>query len=292
VAGASIVDRRAGPAVGRASGEPGAPEASATIERGPIERGPIALASRFLRDAAAVGTLARACVRALRYPRVFLPLTSAQIWDIGIGSIPLVMLVAAISGAVTSEQSGFQFSPGTMPASIVGRVITSSVLTELGPVVTALVLVGRVGARIGSELATMVVTDQVYALRATGRDPALYLALPRILAGALAVPALVIIADATGMVAGLGLALVRMPISVADFAAGARSYFFPFVLWFSLIKGAAFGICITFIGCVVGLRASGGAAGVGRATTASVVASTIGVMVGDLVLVRLLGVFR
>jgi phospholipid/cholesterol/gamma-HCH transport system permease protein len=291
LAGASLLTRRAGPAAGHASGEP-EPQPGATVEREQIERGAVSLVAKFLLDTAAAGALAQACVRALRYPRVYLPLTFAQIRDIGVGSIPLVVLVAAISGAVTSEQSGFQFSPGTMPASIVGRVITSSVLTELGPVVTALVLVGRVGARIGSELATMVVTDQVYALRATGRDPALYLALPRILAGVLAVPALVIIADATGMLAGLGLALIRMPVTVADFAAGARSYFFPFVLWFSLIKGAAFGLCITFIGCLVGLRASGGAAGVGRATTASVVASTIGVMVGDLVLVRLLGVFH
>ena len=246
----------------------------------------------LIRNAAAAGSLARSCIKALRYPRVYLPLTFTQVWDIGVSSIPLVLLVAMISGAVTSEQSGYQYNVGTMPASITGMVVTASVLTELGPVVTALVLVGRVGARIGSELATMVVSEQVYAVRSTGRDPVLYLALPRILAGALAVPALVMIADAGGMLAGLGLAVARQPITVADFLEGARSYFYPFVLWFSLIKGLLFGVCITFTACLVGLRAEGGAAGVGRATTSSVVASTVIVMVGDLVLVRLLGVFK
>ncbi len=231
-----------------------------------------------------------ACVRALRRPRVYLPLTFAQVWEIGIGSIPLVLLVAMIAGAVTSEQTGYQYS-STIPPWIVGSVVTASVITELGPMATALVLVGRVGARIGSELGAMTVSEQISALRTMGRDPVLHLVVPRVLAGVVAVPALVALADLGGMWAGWALALVRTPVTSAEFALGAQAYFRPFVMWFSLLKGVAFGGSIAFIACVAGLRATGGAAGVGRATTLSVVASTVAVMVWDLVLVRLLEVF-
>lgn len=251
------------------------------------------LGPRTLTAIGAIGTatsLAWACVRALRQPQVYLPLTFAQIWEIGLGSLPLVLLVAMISGAVTSEQTGYQYS-STLPPWIVGSVITASVITELGPLSTGLVLVGRVGARIGAELGAMSVTDQIQALRTVGRDPVVYLVLPRILAALVAVPALVALADGGGMLAGWAVALVRVPITTGDFAVGARAYFRPFMLFFSLFKGAVFGVSIAFIACAAGLRATGGAAGVGRATTVSVVVATVVMMVWDLLLARLLRVF-
>jgi len=238
----------------------------------------------------AAASLAWASIRALRHPRIYLPLTWAQVWEIGIASLPLVLLVSMIAGAVTSEQTGYQYS-STLPPWIVGSVITASVVTELGPLSTGLVLVGRVGARIGAELGAMSVTEQIQALRTVGRDPVLYLVLPRVLAALLAVPALVILADAGGMLAGWAVALVRVPVTTSEFAAGARAYFRPLVLYFSLIKGAVFGVSIAFVACVAGLRASGGAAGVGRATTTSVVVATVLMMVWDLFLARLLRVF-
>ena len=234
-------------------------------------------------------SLGWACLRALRRPRIYLPLTFAQVWEIGIGSLPLVILVAMISGAVTSEQTGYQYS-STLPPWIVGSVITSSVITELGPLSTGLVLVGRVGARIGAELGAMSVTEQVQALRTVGRDPVTYLVLPRVLAALIAVPALVALADASGMLAGWAVALVRVPITTSEFTIGAQAYFRPVVLYFSLLKGAIFGVSIAFIACSAGLRATGGAAGVGRATTTSVVVATVLMMVWDLFLARLLRV--
>jgi phospholipid/cholesterol/gamma-HCH transport system permease protein len=251
------------------------------------------LGRRTLTAIRAVGnatSLAWACLRALRQPRVYLPLTFAQVWEIGLGSLPLVLLVAMISGAVTSEQTGYQYS-STLPPWIVGSVITSSVITELGPLSTGLVLVGRVGARIGAELGAMSVTEQIQALRTIGRDPVVYLVLPRVLAALIAVPALVALADAGGMLAGWAVALIRVPITSGDFAVGARAYFRPFILYFSLFKGAVFGVSIAFIACAAGLRATGGAAGVGRATTASVVVATVVMMILDLLLARLLRVF-
>jgi phospholipid/cholesterol/gamma-HCH transport system permease protein len=238
----------------------------------------------------AAASLAWACLRAVRHPRIYLPLTFAQVWEIGIGSLPLVLLVAMVSGAVTSEQTGYQYS-STLPPWIVGSVITASVITELGPISTGMVLVGRVGARIGAELGAMSVTEQIQALRTLGRDPVVYLVLPRVLAALIAVPALVALADAGGMLAGWAVALVRVPITTSEFAAGARGYFKPFVLYFSLLKGAVFGVSIAFIACAAGLRATGGAAGVGRATTLSVVMATVVMMIWDLLLARLLRVF-
>jgi phospholipid/cholesterol/gamma-HCH transport system permease protein len=238
----------------------------------------------------AAASLAWACLRALRYPRIYLPLTSTQIWETGIASLPLVLLVAMISGAVTSEQTGYQYS-SALPLWVAGSVITASVVTELGPLSTGFVLVGRVGARIGAELAAMSVTEQIQALRTVGRDPVLYLVLPRVLAALVAVPALVALADAAGMLAGWAVALVRIPITTSDFATGARAYFQPFQLSFSLLKGTVFGVSIAFIACASGLRATGGAAGVGRATTVSVVVGTVVMMVLDLLLARLLRVF-
>jgi phospholipid/cholesterol/gamma-HCH transport system permease protein len=234
-------------------------------------------------------SLGWACLRALRRPRIYLPLTFAQVWEIGIASLPLVILVAMISGAVTSEQTGYQYS-STLPPWIVGSVITASVITELGPLSTGLVLVGRVGARIGAELGAMSVTEQIQALRTVGRDPVTYLVLPRVLAALIAVPALVALADASGMVAGWAVALVRVPITTSEFTIGAQAYFRPIVLYFSLLKGAVFGVSIAFIACAAGLRATGGAAGVGRATTTSVVVATVLMMVWDLCLARLLRV--
>jgi Permease MlaE len=161
-----------------------------------VESPPSAPAGRFggraLAAVASVGaatSLAWACLRALRHPRIYLPLTFAQVWEIGIGSLPLVLLVAMLSGAVTSEQTGYQYS-STLPPWIVGSVITASVVSELGPLSTGFVLIGRVGARIGAELGAMSVTEQIQALRTLGRDPVVYLVLPQVLAALIAVPAL------------------------------------------------------------------------------------------------------
>jgi phospholipid/cholesterol/gamma-HCH transport system permease protein len=227
-----------------------------------------------------------AATRPRRYYRALVD----QMYDMGIRSIPVVVVVAALSGAVTSQQSGYQFT-GTVPIWVIGSIVAASVLTELGPLVTALVLVGRIGARIGAELGSMVVTEQVDALRAVGRDPVEQLVVPRVLAGIFVLPPLVVLADAVGIGAGWLGALLTLPITTADFVYGARTYFHDFALWFGLIKAAVFGATITFVGCYIGLRAQGGAEGVGRTTTSVVVAGTVAIMFWDAVLARLLKAF-
>jgi phospholipid/cholesterol/gamma-HCH transport system permease protein len=243
-----------------------------------------------LRHAAGATLLTLHTLVALARPRRYYRALMDQCYDMGIGSIPVVVLVAALAGAVTSQQSGYQFT-GTVPIWVIGSVVAASVLTELGPLVTALVLVGRIGARIGAELGTMVVTEQVDALRAVGRDPVEQLVVPRVIAGTLMLPPLVVLADFIGIAAGWFGALLTLPITSAEFIYGVRTYFHDFALWFGLIKAAVFGATITFIGCYIGLRAAGGAEGVGRTTTAVVVSGTVAIMFWDAVLARLLKAF-
>jgi phospholipid/cholesterol/gamma-HCH transport system permease protein len=270
-----------------------------TVTRTPIKPGnilsriPEALGAGVvlaLQHAAGSATLAGQFVVALARPQRYYRALLTQMYDMGISSLPVVILVAALSGAVTSQQSGYQFT-GTVPIWIVGSVVAASVLTELGPLVTALVLVGRIGARIGAELGTMVVTEQVDALRAVGRDPVEQLVVPRVVAGTLMLPPLVVVADFIGIGAGWLGAILTLPITSAEFIYGVRTYFHDFALWFGLIKAAVFGATITFIGCYIGLKASGGAEGVGRTTTSVVVTGTVTIMFWDAILARLLKAF-
>lgn len=265
------------------------PEQAGTV----LSRIPAAVGAslfKVLHHSAGLTILGAQMVVAAAYPRRYYRALVSQAYDMGIRSIPVVVVVAALSGAVTSQQSGYQFT-GSVPIWVIGSIVAASVLTELGPLVTALVLVGRVGARIGAELGTMVVTEQVDALRAVGRDPVEQLVVPRVFAGILVLPPLVVLADFIGIAAGWAGAIATLPITTTEFVYGVRSYFHEFALWFGLIKAAVFGATITFIGCYIGLRATGGAEGVGRTTTSVVVSGTVAIMFWDAVLARLLKAF-
>ncbi|HUG41815.1 MAG TPA: ABC transporter permease [Longimicrobiales bacterium] len=234
--------------------------------------------------------LAASIIGVLRTPRKYGHASLAQAYHMGIRSLPLVLFMAAIGGALASQQTGAQFTGG-LPLWVIGSVVAAGVLTELGPVLTALVLIGRVGASIAAELATMKVTEQIDALYAIGRDPVTFLVVPRVVGGMLVVPPLVIVADAVGMFAGWIVALFAIEgLTTADFIFGARFYFRPWVLFFSVIKAAVFGVTITFLACFMGLEGRGGAEGVGRTTTAAVVATTVAIMLLDVLLVPLLKV--
>lgn len=234
--------------------------------------------------------LAAAIVRTLGSPRRYVNAALAQAYHMGIRSLPLVLFMAAIGGALASQQTGAQFTGG-LPLWVIGSVVAAGVLTELGPVLTALVLIGRLGASIAAELGTMKVTEQIDALYAIGRDPVTFLVVPRVVGGMLVVPPLVIVADAIGMFSGWIVGLLAIEgLTTADFLFGARFYFRPWVLAFSVIKAAVFGVTITFLACFIGLEGRGGAEGVGRTTTAAVVATTVAIMLLDVLLVPLLKV--
>ncbi len=212
--------------------------------------------------------------------RVSLREFTRQLYVMGVQSIPIVIVTAILSGIVTSQQGGYQIT-ATIPLYVLGSVVVTSVVLELGPVLTAVVLVGRVGARITAELGTMVVTEQIDAYRSLGRNPLVMLAAPRIFAGLLVMPMLVGIANAVGILSGMVAAQLAMDLSFETFLYGARLFWHSWDVVYSLMKSLAFGFVIPVIAIHMGFRTGGGAAGVGRTTTASVMFQTLTVLLLD-----------
>jgi phospholipid/cholesterol/gamma-HCH transport system permease protein len=162
------------------------------------------------------------------------------------------------------------------------------VILELGPVLTGLILAGRIGARFAAELGTMRVTEQIDALESLGRSPVTHLLIPRCLAGIVVIPALVLFADATGFLVGWLAAKSSLGITNAEFTYGARYFFRSFDLWYSVIKAFFFAIAITTIPCYLGFNTQQGAEGVGRATTQAVVAASVTILLLDMLLAQVL----
>ncbi len=243
----------------------------------------------FLNHVGRATLMAWAVARVLPYPRRYVRSFLPQAYWMGVRSLPLVLIMAVLGGAVTSQTTGNQFT-GSVPVWVVGSVTVASLITELGPLLTGVVLVGRIGASIAAELASMKVTEQIDALYAMGRDPIAYLVVPRVLGGLAVLPPLVALADFAGIMSGYLVGLVAVDgLTTAEFIYGARFYFRPWALYFSVIKAAFFGLAITFLACYIGLEGGrGGAEGVGRTTTAAVVATTLVLMIRDMMLAPLL----
>lgn len=203
-----------------------------------------------------------------------------QIYVMGVQSIPIVLVTALLSGVVTSQQGSYQIT-AMVPLYILGSVTVTSIVLELGPVLTAVVLVGRVGARITAELGTMVVSEQIDAYHSLGRDPIVALGAPRIVAGLLVMPLLVGLANAMGIASGVVALNVSADLSAETFFYGARLFWHSWDLVYSLMKALTFGFAIPVIAIHMGLRTKGGAAGVGSATTASVMFQTLTVLILD-----------
>lgn len=230
-----------------------------------------------------MGLLGWATFCSLAHPRAYLRETIGHMKHIGVESLPLVLLMGALSGAVMAQQTMYQLSPG-LPREIVAGGVVGGMLTELGPVLTAVVLAGRVGAGIGAELGAMKVTNQIDALLTMGRDPVLELVVPRVVAGTLILVPLVMLANAMGVFSGYVTSVGILGLTSGEYVDGAKGYYHHGALLFSLVKAVAYGFAITFIASYVGLRASGGAAGVGRTATRAVVAIIVSIMVLDTVL--------
>jgi phospholipid/cholesterol/gamma-HCH transport system permease protein len=206
---------------------------------------------------------------------------------IGLGSLTVVLLTGFFTGAVLALNSGItldQFGA----REFVGRLISASMIKELGPVLTGLMLAGRVGSGIAAEIGSMVVTDQVSALRALGTDPVRKLVVPRVLAGFFMTPVLTIVADAVGIVGGWIIAVAQLRVASSLYWSSILEGLYIQDAWQGLIKPFFLGFVIVTIGCHVGLRTRGGTQGVGRATTNAVVASSVAVIAVDFFLTRLL----
>lgn len=238
------------------------------------------LARTVSEHAGEIGILIWSVVRAFAELRVSYREVFRQIYIMGIQSIPIVMVTAGLAGIVTSQQGGYQFT-GSIPLYVMGSVVVESVVLEMGPVLTAIVLVGRIGARITAELGTMKVSEQIDALYSVGRDPVEILAAPRVLAGIISLPLLVGIANLFGILAGMYTARMTMGLGFESFFYGARLFWHSWDLFYSILKSLAFGFAIPTIAIHMGLRTGGGAAGVGKQTTQSVMFMTLTILILD-----------
>lgn len=206
---------------------------------------------------------------------------------IGVGSMTVVLLTGFFTGAVLALQSGLTLDQfGARP--VVGRLVSASMVKELGPVLTGLMLTGRIGSGIAAELGSMVVTDQINALRALGTDPIRKLVVPRVLAGTFMAPVLTIVADFVGMVGGWLVARFQLQVASGLYWSSVTDSLYTEDIWMGIIKPFVIGFVIVTVACHVGLRTSGGTQGVGKATTESVVAGSVLVIAVDFFLTRLL----
>ena len=214
----------------------------------------------------------------------------AQMKSIGVDSVPLAMIVAGFLGAVTAFQAYYQLFAGVQ-LSVLGLLVRGSILLELGPLLTALVLTGRVGARMTAEIGTMRVTEQIDALETLAYDPVAYLAVPRLVAALVMLPVLVVLANATAILAAWLTLIVTTPVTSADFVSGMRLGFTKFQVFYGLIKAVAFGGALALTCSYEGYVTGAGAEGVGRSTARAVVFSSVAILVLDAVIAAMLSQF-
>lgn len=227
-----------------------------------------------------IGLLTWSVMGSIARLRISLKSVLEQVYVMGVQSIPIVLVTASLAGIVTSQQGGYQFT-GAIPLYVLGSVVTESIVLEMGPVLTAIVLIGRVGARITAEIGTMKVSEQLDAYHSVGRDPVEILAAPRVVAGILILPLLVGLANVVGILAGMVAANLSVGLGYETFLYGARLFWHSWDLFYSFMKALTFGFAIPVIAIHMGFRTTGGASGVGRSTTSSVMFMTLTVLILD-----------
>lgn len=205
-----------------------------------------------------------------------------QAMRIGVNSLPLIFLISAFTGAITVWQAKYFFQD-IIPYSILGTAVGKAILTDLGPVLTALVITGRVGAMLAAELGTMKVTEQVDALKVLALDPFVYLLAPRVLVGFIMMPVLGIFSSFLAIVSAQMIATIALDVSPQGFYNSMRLLFRFDDVAIMLMKTCVFGGVITLSGCYFGYLTHGGAVGVGKSTNRAVVASSVLILVTNLI---------
>lgn len=222
----------------------------------------------------------------LRLPLAFKnpSLLIRQMMRMGVSSLPLVLVTSLFIGAVTAIQAHYQFR-GYIPDTYLGTAICKFVLIESGPVLTALVLAGRIGSAIAAEVGSMKEKEELDAMTALDLDPLRYLALPRVLAAILVFPLLVVVSNSLALLGGWAVSRWSLDLTTATFIHGTRFHFESYDLWIGLFKSGCFGFVVAFLGYYHGMRAGAGARGVGQATMRSVVSSCVSILVLDFFIV-------
>jgi phospholipid/cholesterol/gamma-HCH transport system permease protein len=220
-------------------------------------------------------------------PPIYLRLIGRQMIDIGYYSLPVVGLTATFTGMVLALQTNTGFSRFGA-ASATATVVVLSVTRELGPVIAALMVAGRIGAAIAAEIGTMRVTDQIDALSTLSTNPMKYLVVPRIVAGFVTLPMLVLVADIIGVFGGYIVATYKLGFNASSYLHNTFDNLRAIDVYSGLIKAAAFGFIVALMGCYYGYNSRGGAQGVGAATTYAVVSASVMILLVDYLLTSVL----
>lgn len=210
-----------------------------------------------------------------------------QMVRVGVESIPVVVLTAMFTGMVLALQTYIGFSR-VHAENFVGSVVALAMLRELSPVLVGLMVTGRVGSSMAAEIGTMRVTEQIDALTALAVEPVQYLFVPRVIAGLTMLPFLVILGDALGIYGGYLVGVKLMRANPIIYEQNTFQFLEMRDIWSGAIKAAAFGLILTLTGCVRGYYTTGGAEGVGRATTTAVVSASLIILLSDFFLTKVL----
>lgn len=215
---------------------------------------------------------------------VFFRQTIHEINNIGIGSFGIVSLISIFTGAVSTIQIGVQLVGSLVPSHMLGAFVRDSNVLEFSPTITCLVLAGKVGSNIASEIGTMKVTEQIDALEIMGINSVNYLALPKIIAGVISIPLLVTYSMLLSIIGGALSGELSDLISLDSYVKGLRTSFIPFTIYFAIIKATVFAFLITSISAFEGYRTEGGALEVGQSSTKAVLYSAIAVIIFDYII--------
>ena len=203
-----------------------------------------------------------------------------QMEHIGVDSLPLVVIIAIFTGAVAAWQAAYQLK-GLAPISFLGTATSRAIITELGPVLTGIIIAGRVGASIAAELGSMKVTEQIDALETMGISRIRYLAMPRFLASIIMLPILIVFANTIAILGAYIVSNFFLNVSYAVFFDSVKRFFTMSDFVFGMFKGMMFGGVTALLGCHIGFRTEGGAEGVGASTIRSFVVSSAVILVLD-----------
>jgi len=220
--------------------------------------------------------------------KIYLKEIFHEMSEIGIGSLGLIVIISTFIGAVMTMQIAFQLVSDLIPTSVIGQINRDSNILELGPTISALVLMGKVGSAISSQIGSMRVTEQIDALEIMGINAAGYLILPKVLAGIIMVPALVIVAISCALIGGLLGGSLSGAVTADDYIMGIRGGFNGFTIAVALVKATVFGFIITTVPAYKGFYVRGGALEVGQAGTRAVVIGCIAILACDYIITALM----
>ena len=233
-----------------------------------------------------IGIISRLLLKILRsFPSLIRgrKLLLFQMEHIGVNSVPLVLIIAIFTGAVAAWQAAYQLK-GVAPLSFLGTATSRAIITELGPVLTAIEIAGRIGASIAAELGSMKVTEQIDALETMGINPVRYLAVPRFYAAVFMMPVLVVFANTIAVFGAFVISNYFLDVSFSVFLDSVKRFFSVFDFMFGIVKGIFFGSVTALLGCHIGFQTEGGAEGVGLSTIRSFVLTAAMILILDYIL--------